>query len=91
MRVFGTFSNETVLSCKFFSGHLPVEHMIRQRKINFIRSLSVSNNQILQQIYNSAGISELKSIADFYQVTSDALLVAAKSIIYQCISSRVPA
>ena len=42
MRVFGTFSNETVFNCKYFSGHLPVEHMIRLRKINFIRSLAVS-------------------------------------------------
>jgi coenzyme F420-reducing hydrogenase gamma subunit len=60
---------------------MPVEHMIRLRKVNFINSLVNSKNSTVQAVCAHAAMQELTPIAEHYQVDLAILGCHFKSII----------
>ena len=68
MKTFTTFDSNTIIQCQFHTGFMPVEHLLRLRKVNFIKSLATSKNCIVQAVYTHAAMQELLSIANHYQV-----------------------
>jgi hypothetical protein len=69
MKIFGTFDNNTVRYCQYYTRYMPLEHTARIRKVNFVRALKDSPCGILQQLHWYVSDNELRPIASFYNVT----------------------
>ena len=68
MKIFNTFDALTVRYCQHYTGFLPVEHIARLRKINFITGLKQSQCVMLQTLHNYVASNELRLIANVYNV-----------------------
>ena len=53
MKVFNTFDSEIVLNCQYFCGCLPLEHLARIRKVNFLVNMESHDNSVIRVIRNS--------------------------------------
>jgi len=68
MKVFNTFDSEIVLDCQYFCGSLPLEHLARIRKVNFLVNMESHDNSVIRIVHALSINEELKPIANFYQV-----------------------
>lgn len=64
MKLFKTFNNDTVKSCQFYSGYLPVNYLIDINKINFLRKINAhyftnTLTFIRKFLYDSSDLDQL--------------------------------
>ena len=73
MKIFNTFDIETVLNCQYFTGYLPLAHLARIRKVNFLVNMGLHDNSIIRTVHSLSINDELKPIAQFYDVSVEQL------------------
>ena len=71
MKVFSTFDANTVVMCQFYTGFLPVEHLVRIKKFKFIDSLKSNSNWLMREVYRLCALDELRAITEAYNVNID--------------------
>jgi hypothetical protein len=89
MKVFNTFDSETVLNCQYFTGYLPLEHLARIRKVNFLVNMGVHDNSIIRTVHSLSFKDELKPIANFYQVDIEQLVFKCRLFAMNCVISQI--
>ena len=57
--------------CQHFCGYLPLEHLARARKVNFLVNMGLHENSVIRTVHSLSIDDELKPIANFYQVDVD--------------------
>ena len=67
-KIFGSFNTETVRSCQFYCGSLPIYLRINARKFKFISALSSVNNSLLKAIFNRVDHREILKIKIKYNL-----------------------
>ena len=88
MKIFSTFDLKTVKNCQFFSGFLPVEHIITQRRVNFINSLRCNPNLLLRLIFEFTVTKELNSIASKYSMNAKRLATNPRRAMHDYFASE---
>ena len=81
MKLFNTFNSKTVTQCQFYTGYLPVEHIIAIRKLKFVESLKFSPCSILRTLHDLSGREELSRIASTYGASVESMLLNPNDII----------
>ena len=64
-KIFTTFDADTILSCQFFSGSLPLEHVARICKVKFLSDMMSSSCYYIRSVAPLTGKEELNAIAEF--------------------------
>jgi len=81
MKVFNTFNNKIVTQCQFYTGYLPVEHIIAIRKLKFVQSLKFSPCFLLRALHDLSGQEELSRLSCTYGASVETLLLNPNDII----------
>jgi hypothetical protein len=89
MKIFSTYNLNTVYQCQYFTGYMPVEDMVRLRKVSFIKSLSTTKNVLLRALYELFATRELLPISLHYGADLSQKYVNCRSVILKHIASKV--
>ena len=81
MKLFNTFDNKIVVQCQFYTGYLPVEHIIAIRKLNFVETLKFSPCSLLRALHDLSDQDELSRLAATYGVPLQSPLLKPNDII----------
>jgi len=89
MKLFNTFDSETVLNCQYFCGYLPLEHLARVRKVNFLENMGLHDNSVILTVHALSLDDELKPIANFYQVDVNQLAFKCRLFAMNCVICKI--
>src|SRR5271163_2760181 len=89
MKIFSTFDNKVLTQCQYYSGYLPVEHIIALRRLKFLNALKFSPCSIIRALYDLSGQCELERLAAFYSVSLQSLLLKSHDIITKYLENYV--
>ena len=51
MKLFSTFDAKTVLYCQYYTNFMPIEHLARLGKVNFVKALQHHSCDLLHALY----------------------------------------
>ena len=66
MKLFSTFDNKVIKQCQFYTNVLPMYQYYVIRKISFLSNLPMTQNQVLQTLYDSFAKIELLKYASMF-------------------------
>ena len=89
MKVFNTFDSVTVSNCQHFCGYLPLEHVARVRKVNFLVNMGLHENSVIRTVHSLSIDDELKPIANFYQVDVNQLAFKCRVLARNCVICKI--
>ena len=89
MKVFNTFDSKTVLNCQYFCGYLPLEHLAKVRKVNFLVNMGLHDNSVIRTVHSLSFDDELKPIANFYQVDVNQLVFKCRLFARNCVICKI--
>jgi hypothetical protein len=81
MRLFGSFDSKIVTQCQFYTGYLPVEHLINLRRATFLISLKLSPCSLLRALYELSAQHELLGLANLYKVSANDFVFNSHDVI----------
>ena len=68
-KFFGTYNTDTLRSCQYYCGSLPLCYRIDSMKIRFLQNIKNCNNLTLINIYNRCGLVELNKLRQKYNLS----------------------
>jgi hypothetical protein len=68
MKIFCTFNELIVRQCQYYTGHLPIEHLVQLRKFNFFDSFKGNSNWLLASLFDLLVFEELGMIFQKYGI-----------------------
>ena len=89
MKVFNTFDSKPVLNCQIFCGYLPLEHLARIRKVNFLVNMGLHDNSVIRTVHSLSLDDELKPIANLYQVDVNQLAFKCRLFARNCVICKI--
>ena len=81
MRLFSTFDNKVIKQCQFYTNVLPMYQYYVIRKISFLSNLPMTQNQVLQTLYDSFAKIELLKYASLYECEVNTVTKTFRTII----------
>jgi len=88
-KIFNTFDADVILSSQFYSGHLPLEHVAKSRKVRFLNNMLVSSCLYIQTVASLFANDELSIIAKFYNVDVSHLVRNCQEITYKYVELMI--
>ena len=79
----------TTVGCQFFSGHLPLEHVARRRKVKFLSDMMSSSCYYIRSIVSLTGYEELEAIAELYAVDVPYVIKNCHEIALKSVETQV--
>ena len=67
-RLFNTFDAQTIAYCHYYTGYLPLEYVIDQRRMAFLQKLCNLNNVVLQSVASLNGDIESLTLCAKYNI-----------------------
>jgi hypothetical protein len=89
MKIFSTFDIKVIQQCVFHCGFLPVEHYVRLRKINFLKSLKYSPSWVMRCMYDIIAEKEFNWLSGVYNVSQSVLIKNSAQVIYDYFENEV--
>jgi hypothetical protein len=68
VKLFGSYNNDTIRLCQYYTRSLPICYRIDQKKIQFLMKISKSNNSVLKAIFVRCGGLELSRLLCKYDL-----------------------
>ena len=65
-RLFNTFDAQTIAYCQYYTVYLPLEYVIGQRRLKFLKNLCNLNNVVLQSLFRLNGATESSTLRAKY-------------------------
>ena len=81
MKLFSTFDTNIVKQCQFYHGSLPITYQYALRKMSFLLSLNVTDNNLLKLIACKNNSSEISLIAAKFNCEPDIFVEKYRKII----------
>jgi hypothetical protein len=70
-RLFNSFDAQTIAYCQYYTGYLPLECVIDQRRLKFLKNLCNVNNVVLQSLLRLGGASEISKLLEKYNIVNN--------------------
>jgi len=81
MHLFGSLDCKIVTQCQFYTGYLPVEHLINLRRATFLISLKLSPCSSMRALYELSAQHELLYLANLYKVSENDFILNSHDVI----------
>lgn len=65
-RLFNSFDAQTIAYCQYYTGYLPLEFVIDQRRLKFLNNICNLNNVVIQSLFRLNGDTEISSLVAKY-------------------------
>jgi len=69
-RLFNTYDAQTIAYCQYYTGYLPLEFVIDQRRLKFLSNMCNLNNVVIQSLFRLNGAMEISSLVAKYNTNT---------------------
>jgi len=68
-KLFSTFESQTIAYCQYYTGYLPLEYVIVERRLSFLHNICNINNVVINFLFRLNGTESINSLCNIYNLT----------------------
>ena len=89
-KIFKTYDKNVLKQCQYFMNRLPVELKVVCRKINFLKDIQSSKNELCKLLHNISAKNELLDLCNLYNIpVANVCRYNVKSYMWNVFESRL--